>query len=299
MTAGDMGRKRAVPAHHTRGSWWQRAVRRRQRMPLWQEILLLIVVAFFLAVLVRSFAVQAFVIPGGSMSDTLRVGDRVLVNKLVYDFRTPRRGEIVVFRGTNTWTPEVTSDRNAGFGAHVATALGDLVGISAPDQNDFIKRVIGLPGDTVACCDVKGRVIVNGVGIDEPYVTANAPLDTSPDAPLCSTRRFPPVVVGPGEMFVLGDHRVDSEDSRCRGQVPMDHVIGKATAIIWPGGRFTWLSVPASFGSIPAATAAGPVRRVPVGPPVSGDLASPIVALCALCARFSHRGRNWRRTLRE
>lgn len=296
MTVGEQ--TEPATAEPTRGTFWQRAVRRRKGMPFWQETLLLVVVAFFLAVLVRTFAFQAFVIPGDSMSGTLRVGDRVLVNKLVYDVRSPHRGEIVVFRGTSTWTPEIVPDGQPSFAAQLGTALGDLVGISAPDQNDFVKRVIGLPGDTVTCCDGQGRVTVNGTPLDEPYVTDNAPLDTTGTGSACGTRRFAPVTVPAGEMFVLGDHRVDSEDSRCAGLVPLDHVIGRAIAVVWPGGRFASLDVPATFARIRApASAAGGLSAVPAD--VSGvPLVAPVVAVCGMYARISHRRRPRRRTLR-
>ena len=129
----------------------------RRSMPLWQELPLLLVVAFCLAVLIRTFLVQAFFIPSGSMEQTLLVGDRVLVNKVVYDVRTPERGEVVVFRGTDKWAPEnpeATGARGLVL-AGIGRTIGDLVGVSRPGEKDFIKRVIGLPGDRVACCDLR------------------------------------------------------------------------------------------------------------------------------------------------
>ncbi|MBX6722983.1 MAG: signal peptidase I, partial [Dactylosporangium sp.] len=205
-------------------------------MPLWQEIPLLLVVVFCLVVLIRTFLVQAFYIPSGSMEDTLRVGDRVLVNKVVYNMRTPERGEIVVFSGTDSWTSEHPADANVGFFSRLGRTVGDLVGISRPGERDFIKRVIGLPGDVVACCDVEGRVTVNSEPLDEPYVTENSPLDApiNENAPDCRSRRFHPVTVEPGHIFVMGDHRLVSRDSRCQGQIPIDHVKGRAWIIVWP-----------------------------------------------------------------
>ena len=134
--------------------WRRRARRTRRQMPLWQELPLLLVVAFCLAVLIRTFLLQAFFIPSGSMEDTLLVGDRVLVNKVVYDVRDPARGEVVVFRGTDNWAPQ--DDAGAaepGFAGKLGRTLGDLVGVSRPGEKDFIKRVIGVPGDRVSCCD--------------------------------------------------------------------------------------------------------------------------------------------------
>jgi signal peptidase I len=240
---------------------------KRKSMPLWQELPLLLIVAFCLAVLIRTFLLQAFYIPSGSMEDTLRVSDRVLVNKVVYDMRTPERGEIVVFRGTDSWAPENTPDTNIGFFARLGRTIGDLVGISRPGEKDFIKRVIGLPGDVVSCCDQHGRVFVNGYPLDEPYVIENAPLE-SPTTKNCTSRRFDPVTVEPGHMFVMGDHRLVSQDSRCQGQVPIENVIGRAFAIVWPSRHWGGLGVPGTFKDVPKpyALAPPPTAREPEAP---------------------------------
>src|SRR4051812_48684955 len=191
----------------------RRAMLRRREMPLWQELPLLLVVAFCLAVLIRTFLVQAFYIPSGSMENTLLVKDRVLVNKVVYDVRDPVRGEIVVFRGTDNWAPEVSEPVSNSFSAKLGRTVGDLVGVSRPGERDFIKRVIGLPGDKVACCDQQGRITVNGVGIDEPYIFENSDLNQPPNPNQCTSRRFNEVTIQPGEMFVMGDHRGVSQDA--------------------------------------------------------------------------------------
>jgi signal peptidase I len=270
-------------------SWGARARRRRKDMPLWQELPLLLIVAFCLAVLVRTFLVQAFFIPSGSMEPRLAVGDRVLVNKIVYDVRQPERGEIVVFRGTDNWAPENRVDTNAGFFAKLGRTVGDLVGVSQPGEKDFIKRVIGLPGDTVACCDANGRVTVNGSPLDEPYVIDNSPLDAPPNAKECHSRRFGPINVEQGQMFVMGDHRLVSQDARCQGQVPFENVIGRAFVIVWPGSHWSGLGVPPTFAKVPRPFAAaaprhGPVRPAPAGA-VPGLLAMPILASSAFTAR--------------
>src|SRR3954468_1569699 len=127
----------------------RRSLIRRKEMPLWQELPLLLVVAFCLAVLIRTFLVQAFYIPSKSMEKTLLVGDRVLVNKVVYDVRDPVRGEVLVFRGTDNWAPEVSEPISNSFAAKLGRTVGDLVGVSRPGERDFIKRVIALPGDKV------------------------------------------------------------------------------------------------------------------------------------------------------
>ena len=261
---------------------------RRRNMPLWQELPLLLVVAFCLAVLIRTFLLQAFYIPSGSMEETLQVGDRVLVNKVVYDMRSPERGEVVVFSGTDSWAPESPPDPNIGFFSRLGRTIGDLVGVSRPGEKDFIKRVIGLPGDVVACCDVNGRVTVNGYPLDEPYVTENAPLDAPSTGTDCRSRRFDPVTVEPGHMFVMGDHRLVSMDSRCQGQVPIDHVIGRAFVIVWPSHQWGGLGVPETFKNVPKPFAAGPLlgtvpgaRAVPEEPLVPG---APVVAFSVLWA---------------
>jgi signal peptidase I len=219
---------------------------RRKEMPLWQELPLLLIVAFCLAVLIRTFLVQAFYIPSGSMQSTLEIKDRVLVNKVVYDMRDPLRGEIVVFRGTDDWAPEVTEAVSNTFLAKLGRTIGDLVGVSRPGERDFIKRVIGLPGDKVACCDEQGRITVNGVGIDEPYIAEgfNSDLSQPPIAGQCTSRRFAEVTVPAGEMFVMGDHRSVSQDARCQGTVPIENIIGRAFVVVWPSDRFTGLDVP-------------------------------------------------------
>jgi len=262
---------------------------RRKEMPLWQELPLLLVVAFCLAVLIRTFLVQAFFTPSGSMENTLLVGDRVLVNKVVYDMRDPVRGEIVVFRGTDNWAPEVTEPVSQAFGAKLGRTIGDLVGISRPGERDFIKRVIGLPGDKVACCDDKGRITVNGQGIDEPYVQDNSPLDAPPNPRQCTSRRFAEVTVPAGEMFVMGDHRAVSQDARCQGPVPIDNIIGRAFVIVWPSSRFTSLHVPDSWKSYAAAhpVAAAPSGAIPRRDPdpSTGVIVLPFLLSIGLSAR--------------
>ncbi|MDG4785582.1 signal peptidase I [Micromonospora sp. WMMD1102] len=240
-------------------------------MPLWQELPLLLIVAFCLAVLIRTFLLQAFYIPSGSMEDTLLIGDRVLVNKIVYDVRDPVRGEIVVFRGTAAWAPEVREEADPGFVAKLGRTVGDLVGVSRPGEKDFIKRVVGLPGDRVLCCDDQGRVTVNGTPIDEPYVLENSPLDVPPNRQECRSRRFDEVVVPPDQIFVMGDHRLVSQDARCQGPVPIENVIGRAFVVVWPFANWSSLPVPDTFDELPRPAAA----PAPGGSPADTGRPSP------------------------
>ncbi|MBA3490137.1 MAG: signal peptidase I [Longispora sp.] len=239
------------PGGDRRIGWWAKLRGWRQRLTWWQEFPILIVIAFCIAVLFRTFLVQVFYIPSGSMEDTLRVGDRVAVNKLSSRFVGPVRGEVVVFRGDAGWTPEITSTDDSGLFGRVGHFLGSVVGISQASETDFIKRVIGLPGDVVACCDVRGRVMVNGHPLDEPYVTDNSPFGSPGSRQACRVRAFGPLTVSPGHVFVMGDHREISRDSRCNGEIPMDNIIGRAFVVVWPPSNWEPLPVPDNFRQVP------------------------------------------------
>ncbi|MFJ8790192.1 signal peptidase I [Streptomyces sp. NPDC102462] len=186
------------------------------------RITLTLSVCLLFLLLLNTFVAQPFQIPSGSMEGGLRIGDRVVVNKLAYRFGAePRRGDVVVFDGT-------------GY-------FGDA---------DYIKRVVGVGGDHVVCCDKEGRIEVNGRAVDE---TAFLYPGDSP-----STVPFD-VVVPAGRLFVLGDHRSDSSDSRDHlgspggGMVPVGEVIGRADWIAWPFGHWTHLHRPAAYARVPAA----------------------------------------------
>ncbi|TDC75906.1 signal peptidase I [Micromonospora sp. KC606] len=264
--------------------WRRRARRTPRQMPLWQELPLLLIVAFCLAVLIRTFLLQAFFIPSGSMEDTLLIGDRVLVNKVVYDVRDPVRGEVVVFRGTDRWVAQEAAGPPVNLAGKITRTLGDLVGVSRPGEKDFIKRVIGVPGDRVKCCDDQGRVLVNDIPLDEPYVPRDSPLDVPPNPRECRSRRFDEVVVPPNQIFVMGDHRLVSQDARCQGPVPIDNVVGRAFMVVWPSQRWATLPVPATFAQLspPAAAPAPPVEPSPTGGVV---LVVPMTGLMSVLAR--------------
>src|SRR5579864_5072348 len=139
--------------------------RRRRKRSLWRELPILIAVALVLAVVIKTYAVQAFFIPSGSMENTLDVNDRVLINKLVYDFRGVHRGDIVVFNGNGSWDPGSVPSNSNPFSEFVDN-LGSMFGFGHPGAI-YVKRVIGLPGDQVVCCDTRGRITVNGVPLAE------------------------------------------------------------------------------------------------------------------------------------
>lgn len=228
---------------------------KRQYLSLWIELPLLLVVAFSAAVLLRTFAVQPFYIPSGSMEETLKEGDKVLVLKLTTTMRTPQRGEVVVFRGTDSWDPEYRPATGEGDSlvSSFTTGVLDLIGLAKPDEKDFIKRVIAVGGDTVSCCDAEGNVVVNGVSLHEDeYVYDNAPLDVDPGT--CHSRRFDEVLIPEGHVWVMGDHRGDSKDSRCQGPVPVDNIIGRAIALVWPTDRARELEIPDAFDVLDGTT---------------------------------------------
>lgn len=233
--------------------------RARARIPAWAEFPLLIIAALIVAFLVKTFLVQAFYIPSGSMENTLQIGDRVLVNKVVYRFRPIERGDIIVFDGTGSFvTGEDVRPRENPLQI-VWRSLGELVGLAPPGDRDFIKRVIGVGGDRVVCCDAEGRITVNGIPLEEEYLY---PGDTP-------SRDTFDVLVPPGTLWVMGDHRSASADSRAHlgdpggGFVPVDRVIGRAFVVVWPFSRAQILQIPPAFEALDQAEAAVTSGGVP------------------------------------
>jgi signal peptidase I len=202
----------------------QPSQRRERRGPLQflKELPGLVILAFALALLIKTFLFQAFFIPSGSMESTLMPGDRVLVNKIPYYFHDPQRGDIIVFENPH---PGAEPDRGiiGGFFHWLVQGLGFQRPGTA--EEDFIKRVIGLPGDTVE--GKHGDVYVNGARIPEPYLPKGI-----------TTEPFPAHTVPADRLFVMGDNRGNSLDSRFGlGYIPIDNVVGKAFVIIWPPSR--------------------------------------------------------------
>jgi signal peptidase I len=222
-----------------------------QRKSFLRELPGIVITALVISVLIKTFLVQAFYIPSGSMENTLLVNDRVLVNKLADKPDEIHRGDVIVFRDPGGWLG------GGGTSTHgsLVNAIRDglvFVGLApAAGEEDLIKRVIGVGGDKVVCCD-DGHISVNGKPLDEPYIYPG-------DEPSGETFS---VTVPKGELWVMGDHRSVSEDSRAhqqqpgKGFVPVDDVIGRAFTIVWPLDRARILHRPSTF-SQPGLAAAG------------------------------------------
>ncbi|MFC8363031.1 signal peptidase I [Streptomyces griseorubiginosus] len=287
----------------------QRKVKRRRRRGAVKEIPLLVGVAVLIALVLKTFLVQAFVIPSGSMEQTIRIGDRVLVDKFTPWFGSePKRGDVVVFKDPGGWLQdEQTTARKADpvVVKQVKEGLTFIGLLPSDNEKDLIKRVVGVGGDRVKCCDAQGRVTVNGVPLSETdyLYPGNAP----------STQPFD-ITVPQGRLWVMGDHRANSADSRAHqdtdygGTVSLDSVVGRARVIAWPFGHWTMLDEPKTYSSVAdsasgAATASRASLRVaPEDPNEAIQLPSPaelplvmgVVGLRRTWGRQRHRVRSWR-----
>lgn len=210
--------------------------KRQPRKLGWRFVLLAVVLAVLISGLVRSLWLDVYYIPSASMEPLFREGDRILVSRTDFRSEPVGRGDIVVFDGRGSFAP-----LNSGKGPVLdfLGGVGHWIGLSGGD-NTYIKRVIGLPGDHVICCDAGGKLTVNGQPVAEPYIYGG-------DAP--SQLEFS-VIVPPGRLWLMGDHRSQSADSRSLlgapggGMVPLDRVIGRPVQIIWPLDRFTAVARP-------------------------------------------------------
>jgi signal peptidase I len=232
-----------------RPGWWR-------GHPLLREVVLLLGVCLVVVVLLNAFVVQPFGIPSGSMQGTLRIGDRVLVDKLAYRGSPVRRGDVVVFDGRGSFVDE--DYQGVGGGQGLGRRITALLGLASADGGaDFVKRVIGVGGDTVRCCDARGRITVDGQPLDEGgYLFPG----DKPSAFPFSIR------VPEGRLFVLGDHRSESADSRAHlgdpggGFVPVDRVIGRVDWVVLPIGDRRHVTRPAAFAALETELRKGAAR---------------------------------------
>ncbi|MEV6211728.1 signal peptidase I [Kitasatospora sp. NPDC051914] len=244
----------------------ERGSRPQKQRSFWKELPILIGIALILALVIKTFFVQAFSIPSGSMEQTLKIGDRVLVDKLTPWFGAePERGEVVVFHDPGGWLNDEPTQQNSNAFVRGIQNVFSFIGLMpSSNEKDLIKRVIAVGGDTVEC-QGSGPVKVNGIALDEPYLyPGNTP---------CGEKPFGPVKVPDGRIWVMGDHRGDSLDSRYHqdqpggGTVPVDNVVGRAFVVAWPIGDWATLPVPDTFDQKGLSAAA------PLAPPMAGAAA--------------------------
>lgn len=206
-----------------------------------RDLIIIVVVAFVVSFLLKTFLVRSFYIPSQSMEETLKVDDRILVNQLVPKVVSVKRGDIVVFKDPGGWLLPTSTNPPTSFESFLQS-----VGLAADTSHEYVvKRVIGVGGDRVACCDAEGRVTVNGVPLDEPYIVITE------GETRASGIDFD-VTVPEGSVWVMGDNRYQSKDSRYnqeqpgKGFVPEDEIVGRAFVRNWPLDRLTWLDRPES-----------------------------------------------------
>jgi signal peptidase I len=215
----------------------------KKKRSFWVELPILVVVAVVLAVLLQLFVARVYLIPSASMEHTLHgcpgcTGDRILVDEVTYDFTDPSPGDVIVFHRPDHWSnSEYKPPASSNFLVEGLRKVGSLVGLVSPSDDDFVKRVIATGGQTIQCCDAQNRVLVNGKPLDESYISWRE------DMPPVQ-QPFAPITVPAGYLWVMGDNRNDSCDSRCQGGgganglVPVDKVVGKARLIVLPPSRW-------------------------------------------------------------
>ncbi len=209
----------------------------RNKGSLLKELPVLVVVALVVSLFIKSFLVQFFFIPSGSMENTLQIKDRVAVNKVPFISNNIKRGDVVVFRDPNNWLPEIVDYSTNKYVAKAKSALVTVGVLPNPAKQYLVKRVIGVGGDRVVCCTKDGNLTINGVEVIEPYIFAgNKPSEMNFD-----------VTVPKGKLWVMGDHRGASADSRYhqedinKGFVPEYKVTGRVVGVIWPFKNITYI----------------------------------------------------------
>jgi signal peptidase I len=270
--------------------------RHKKKGSFWRELPILVVVAFGLAFLIQTFLARVYMIPSPSMEQTLHgctgcYGDRVLVDKVTYDFSDPAPGDVVVFHGPSSWQhQDFTAEQSQNVFARGLQTLGSLVGLPSANEEDFVKRVIAVGGQTVSCCDAKNRVTVDGKPLDESYLYWEPGRSTVQES-------FQELKIPQGYLFVLGDNRNDSCDSRCQGDgregglVPVGNVVGKARTVVLPPSR--WQGVGDHNPQVVAMGAPDWQGALPVGAGAAG--AWPVLWLGRrVRAALRHEGRGGR-----
>lgn len=199
-----------------------------------RDVVVIVAAALVISFLIKTFLIRSFYIPSESMESTLLVNDRIIVNQLVPEVVPLERGDIVVFRDPGGWLPAMPETPQAPLEAAADWVLS-LIGLSASDSDEhLVKRIIGLPGDRITCCNDLGQLSINGVPLDEPYVLL------PPDTIDVSGQDFQEDVPE-GTVWVMGDNRYDSSDSRFNGVVPIADIVGRAVVVSWPIDRWQWL----------------------------------------------------------
>lgn len=230
------GARRREPPAGSAGPPGKKTSRGRRWISKLTEVPVLIVLAFAIAILIKTFLVQAFFIPSGSMNPTLRVGDRVLVEKVGYRLGNPARGQVVVFE-RSLFDDDFEED--LGLLERARTTFRELLGLPTGRQEDYIKRIVAVGGDTIRYARSPRQLIINGDPVDEPYIRGGedpgSPTLTGRDCERLEMERVRNACRVPaGTVFVMGDNRSNSEDSRALGPVTEDAIVGRAFTIIWP-----------------------------------------------------------------
>jgi len=216
-----------------------------KKRSFWRELPVLIIVAIILSILLQNFVARVFLIPSESMESTLHgctgcTGDRIVVDRISYRLDNPQPGDVVVFKGPESWNEEYQSTRSDNVVIRSLQVLGSVVGLVPPDENDLVKRVIAVGGQTVECQTNDGGLKVDGKALTEPYIDRALPGNATP----CQGNDFGPVIIPEGNLWVMGDNRTNSKDSRyhmddeLQGTIPIDNVIGKVRMIVLPPSRW-------------------------------------------------------------
>ena len=209
----------------------------RKKGSLLKELPILVVVALIVSLFIKTFVVQFFYIPSGSMENTLQIKDRVAVNKVPFISKSISRGDVVVFRDPDNWLPEIVDYDTNKYVSKAKSALVAVGVLPNPAKQYLVKRVVGVADDHIVCCTKDGNLTINDVEVTEPYIYAgNKPSEMKFD-----------VTVPEGKIWVMGDHRGASADSRYhqedinKGFVPLSRVTGRVVAVIWPFKNITYL----------------------------------------------------------